>query len=134
MHRHAELQILVERCVVVCSSRPSKCEGSDLLPIDKDQELVRTVLAEPADASGQIAHEPDLNVVLAVLRKRIWYRHSTARADRQPGHLFFLREVGGQPKDVVLNRGLCSADREAADFLGCRDVASERSEEHTSEL
>src|SRR6185503_21025831 len=78
---------------------------------------MRTRLAQPADAAGQIAHEPDLNVVLAVLGKRVLDRRATACTDRQPRHLFFLRKVGRKANDVVLHRGLRSSYNKAADFL-----------------
>jgi hypothetical protein len=54
-----------------------------------------------ADAPGQISSEPDLDVVLAVLRKCIRDRRAAACADRQPRDLFFLREIGRKAKDVV---------------------------------
>ena len=53
-------------------------------------------IAQPADDSCQIASEQDLDLVLAVLGKRIRRRHAAARANRQPGQLIFLREIGRQ--------------------------------------
>ena len=78
---------------------------------------MRTVIAHPADGSCQIASEKDLDVVLAVLGKRIGRRQATARAKRQPRQVIFLCEIGSHSNDVALQR-LRGPDREAADFLG----------------
>ena len=94
----------------------------DRLPVEQHHQLVRTGIAQPADVSCQIAHEPDLDLVLAVLDERVGHRHAAARADRQAGQMIFLREVGRQANDVALERGLRAADRQAADFLRGRDV------------
>jgi len=64
-----------------------------------------------------MASEQDLDLVLAVLGKRIRHRHATARAQRQPGQLIFLREIGRQANGVALQRGLLAPDCQAADFL-----------------
>ena len=70
LHGDARFQILVEERVVAVGWFLDG-EGPNRLPIEQHQQLVRTVLAQPADGSGQIASEQDLDDVLAVLGKRI---------------------------------------------------------------
>jgi hypothetical protein len=58
-------------------------EVRDRLPVDQHQELVRPRLPQPADVSAQIAREPDLDLVLAVLDERVGRRQPAARAQGQ---------------------------------------------------
>jgi len=84
---------------------------------------VRTRLAQSADVSAQIAREPNLDLVLAVLDECMGHRRPAARAQRQAGQMICLREVGGQANDIALERRLSAPNRQAADFLRGRNVA-----------
>ena len=121
-HRDALFQILVEQRIVPVSG-PLNREGCHRLPIDEQNQLVRTRFSQARDIPAQIARKPDLDVVVAVLRERVGHRRAAARADRQTGHMIFLRQIGRQPNGVGLQRRLCAADRETADFLRGRNVA-----------
>ena len=121
-HGDARFQILVQNCGVGAGGLLDR-EVRDRLPVDEHHQLVRTRLSQPADVSFQIAHEPDLDLVLAVLNERVGHRRAAARAQGQAGQMIFLREVGRQANDVALERRLRAADRQAADFLRGRDVA-----------
>ena len=121
-HGDARFQILVQHRGVGAGGLLDR-EVRDRLPVDQHHQLVRTRLSQPADVSFQIAREPDLDLVLAVLDERVGHRHPAARAQGQAGQMIFLREVGRQANDVALERRLRAADRQAADFLRGRDVA-----------
>ena len=117
----ARREILVEQRVVAVGRLLDR-EGGDRLPVDQDQQLVRTVLAQPADGSRQVAREQHLHHVLAVLDEGVGPRHAPTRPDRQSWQLVFLRQVGWQQKHVVLQRGLRASDGQAADLVGGRDI------------
>ena len=121
-HGDARFQILVQHRGVGAGGLLDR-EVRDRLPVDEHHQLVRTRLPQPADVSFQIAREPDLDLVLAVLGECVGHRHPAARAQGQAGQMIFLREVGRQANDVALERRLRAADRQAADFLRGRDVA-----------
>ncbi len=104
--------------VIVVVGRLFDGEGLDRLPVEQHHELVRTGFPQPADESFQIPREQDLDLVFAVLGKRIRGRYAAARAQRQPGQLIFLREIGSRANDVALQIGLRAPHRQAADFLG----------------
>ena len=70
-----------------------------------------------------IAHQPDLDLVLAIQRKRVMDEGAAARADRKTVDVFFLRELRGNSDGLAAGRAARASDRDAADLLRGGDVA-----------
>src|SRR5262245_47906392 len=102
-HRHTNLEVLVEERVVAIGGLLDR-QRPDRGPIEQYLDLVRLRFLQAVDVAGVAAREPDLDVVLAVLRERVTSRKAAARPDRQSGDVLFLRDVGGNAKDVALQR------------------------------
>jgi hypothetical protein len=119
---HTNLQRCIDGRVVAVGGHLNR-HRFDERPVNEHEQLVRCRRSEAANAAGSIAREPDLDVVLAIVRERVRRRHPAARANREPGHVLFLREIGGYPDHVGLRGCRRPADRQPADLLRGRDVA-----------
>ena len=88
-HRNADLEVLVDlvvrRLVVLGESglalRRLHREHLHALPIQQQLEIVR--LAQALDVLVAVARQPNLDLVLAVQRKRVGDHGAAARADRK---------------------------------------------------
>ena len=63
-------------------------------------------LAQPLDVLVAVAREPDLDVVLAVLREGVRHQHAAARPEGQPLDVPFLRQVRRDPEGVAVRESL----------------------------
>ncbi len=59
-----------------------------------EQQLELVWFCEPFDVLVTVAHQANLNLVLAVHRKRVVDDRAAARTDRQPFDMAFLCQVG----------------------------------------
>ncbi len=77
-------------------------EQLDALTVELHFQLVR--LAEAFDLFIAVAHQADLNLVLAILRKLVRDRDPAARADRQSVEVRILRNIGRHSKGFFPRR------------------------------
>ena len=113
-HRNPNLQVLVDQLIVLVPGGWRHGEGLDLLAIQEEFELVRFVQA--LDLLVAIARQPDLYFVLRILGKEVRNQRASTRSQRQPFHVFLLREVRPNPERVDTVRTRCP-DRQPADLL-----------------
>ena len=112
--------------LVVAALGPLDRERRHRQPVKQQLHRVQVPASQSADVAGTVARQPDLDVVLAVLRERIGGRQAPACPDRQTGDMFFLRRVGRHANDVALQRRLRAAHRQPADLLRRGNVAIEQ--------
>src|SRR5262249_58734166 len=83
-------------------------------------------LAQAFHVLVAIAHEPDLDLVLAVERERVVDERSAARADWQPLEVLFLRDLRGHADRLAAGGPGRTSDGRPAAFFTRRDVAVEQ--------
>ena len=66
-----------------------------------------------------VTRQPDLDFVFPIEWESVGNQGTTASADRQPFHVFFLSLVGPNTEGIPSGRGARCPDCRAADFLGC---------------
>ena len=81
---------------------------------------------EPFDQLVAIARQPQLELVLAVGRKRVLHARAGARAERLAVEVIFLGQVGRQNDGLRAGRAHRRADGEAADLLRGRQISLEQ--------
>ena len=86
--RHADtnLQVLVQQRIVAILG-PLDRQRPDRRAVEQHLDLVRLRVPQALDVPGITAREPDLDVVLAVLRERVTSRNPATRADRKSGYM-----------------------------------------------
>ena len=117
----AGLQVRVDRLMV--RLRLGGLHGERRLPLAIQQHLQLVRLAQALDMLVAIARQPDLDVVLAVLRERVGNQRPAARPERQPVDVILLREIRPDADRVAAGRSARPAHRQPADLLRRRDVA-----------
>ena len=97
------------RCASTCLDGPLPLRGGGFtvnelhaLAVEQHLQLVR--LAQALDVLVAVARQPDLDVVLAVLRERVADQRAAARAERQPVDVLLLREVRPDAERVAAGR------------------------------
>ena len=84
--------MLVDRRVI--ARRPAGgVDGERLHPLAVQQQFQLVRLAQAFDVLVAVARQPDLDLVLAVLREGVADQRAAARAERQPFDVLLLREV-----------------------------------------
>ena len=119
------------RCGPSASRPPSRCtfvvggrldgERRQALAVQQHLQFVR--LAEALDLLVAVPRQPDLDVVLAVLREGVRDQDAAARPQGQPVDVSFLRQVRPDAEGVAVGERRRPADRQPADLLRRRDVA-----------
>ena len=82
-----------------------------LLAVQQHLQLMR--LAQALDVLVAVARQPDLDLVLAVLREGVRNQRPAARAERQPLDVLFLGEVRPDADRVAAGRPARAARRPA---------------------
>ena len=120
-HGHADFQMRIHLFEIPVALRRCHSEGLHLPAIHENHDLVR--LAQALDLFVAVARQANLNLILAITRESVVDERTAARAGRQTFNLLFLREVRAKAKRIAAGLAKRCAHREAADFLGGRDVA-----------
>ncbi|MGH9309957.1 MAG: hypothetical protein ACRD1U_11320, partial [Vicinamibacterales bacterium] len=123
-NRHLNLQMLDDRRVYDVALGRHHREDLNPFPIQEQLDLVR--LAQPFDKLVAIPGQTNLEFVLAVHRERVGEDCAAARADRKAVQVTFLGQVGRDPDGVAARGSSRTTHGEAADLLGCRDIAIEQ--------
>ncbi len=121
---HADLQLLIDRRVLGLALRRLHREQLHARLVHEQLEIVR--LRQSFDVLVAIAHQPNLNLVLAVHREHVLDDRSAAGADRQPLEMLLLREIRRDPDRLAAGRSAGASHGDAADFFSRRDVAVEQ--------
>ena len=91
------------------------------------QEQLEIVwLGKALDVLIAVAHQPNLNLVLAVHRKRVVDDRTAASADGEALEMGLLSKVRRHPDGLAAGRTAGTTDRRAADLFRRRDVAVEQ--------
>ena len=77
---------------------------NDCHPLAVEQHLQLVRLAQALDVLVAVARQPDLDLVLAVLREGVRDERAAARAERQPLDVLLLREVRPDADRVAAGR------------------------------
>ena len=123
-HGHTNLEVFVEKRIVAIGGLLDR-QRPDGRPVEQ-QRAARAIPGplKPLDAPRNRSRASQIWMShFAIVRERVRRRHPAARADREPGHMILLREIGRQPDDVGLQGRLRAADRQPADLLRGRDVS-----------
>jgi hypothetical protein len=116
--------MLVDRRVYDVALGRLHREDLNPFPIQEQLDLVR--LAQPFDILVAIPGQTNLELVLAVHREGVGEDRAAASADGEAVQVTFLGQVGRDPDRVAARRSSRPAYGEAADLLGCRDIAIEQ--------
>ena len=111
----AELQVRVDTLGVFIGPGGLHGGEGDAFAVEEDFDLVRFL--EALDLLVAVAGEADLNLVVAVLRKRVGDERAAARAEREALDVFLLGDVGFDAEGIATGDFARGADGETGDFL-----------------
>ena len=125
---NADLQMSIGELVRIVRAHPSPLRRDrELLhasPIQRELDLV--CFRQTFHVLVAVALQPDLDVVLAVARKRIVDARAAAGAERQALEMLLLCEVDGNERNVRSGRANGTSNGEPTDLLRSTEVALEQ--------